>query len=56
MSIYDAIVALNLAVNSSTAINSSPSINYHQVNQPDRIAQTVPLRACKETTSCFRVG
>lgn len=43
MSIYGAIVALNLAVNSSTAINSSPSINYHQVNQPDRIAQTVPL-------------
>jgi hypothetical protein len=43
MSIYGAVVALNLALNSSAAINLSPRVNYNQVNQPDRVAQTVPL-------------
>jgi hypothetical protein len=43
MSIYGAVVALNLALNSSVAINPHPSIYHHQVNQSDRIAQTVPL-------------
>jgi hypothetical protein len=42
MSIYSAVVALNLALNSSVAINFDPSIYHNQVSQLDRLAQ-IPL-------------
>jgi hypothetical protein len=43
MSIYGTVIALNLALNSDMAINFSSRVNYNQTNQPDLIAQTVPL-------------
>lgn len=43
MSIYGAVVALNLALNSNVSISPHLSIDRGQVNQPDRVAQKVTL-------------